>query len=81
MSDCFIILNIKKDPEPNLIQIDCLIGKEQHKYKLKFEGLGVSIPGELENTITQSIKRSKQFIEIVFAFHEGEEIKFPIELI
>ena len=80
MIDCFKILNIENEPEHNLIQIECLIGDERRKYKLKFERLGVTIPGELENILTQKIKRNKQFMEIVFAFHEGKTIKFPIDL-
>lgn len=80
MSTRFIILNIERGLEYNVIQIACVTDKGQGKYQLKFEKIGFSMPGELENVITHSLKRSKRFGEIVSDFYEGININYPIDL-
>lgn len=79
-SDSFIIIKIEKDKDPNTLQFYCSIDGQEREYELKFGKVGVHLPGELEDVITESIKRSHKFGEIVFGFHEGNKIDFPIDM-
>ena len=80
MSTRFIILNMERGWESNVIRVDCVTDKGQRQYQLKFGILGFHIPGELENVSTLTIKRSNRFGEIVYNFYEGINIEFPIDL-
>lgn len=78
-SESFIILNIERK-DPSTLQFYCSIDGQQREYELKFERIGVTVPGELQDVISESIKRSHNFIEIVFGFQESNQVDFPIDL-
>lgn len=80
MSTRFIILNIERGLESNVSQIDCVTDKGQRQYQLKFENIGITMPGELQDVITHSLKRSKRFGQIISDFEDGININFPIDL-
>ena len=80
MSARFIILNIEREQEPNVIQIDCVTEKGQCQYRLIPGGIGFSMPGELQNVITHSLKRSKRFGQIISDLEEEIKIDCPIDL-
>jgi len=80
MKNNLSIVNIEKIDESNIFKVTCLVDNEEREYQIKFEGIGASIPGELEDLTTQSLKRSWKFGEIIFAFYQGEHLVFPIDL-
>jgi hypothetical protein len=80
MKNQLSILNIEECENPDTFKLICLVDDERKEYQIKFERLGISIPGKLEDLITQRLKRSRRFIETVSAFYRGEDIVFPVDL-
>ena len=79
MATRFIVLGMKRFKESNELEVTLMIGQER-TCRLKFEGIGATIPGELENLMTQRTERSQDFIELAFSFYEGNNVEFPIDL-
>ena len=80
MNTDFVVLGMNEIEEYNQLEVEVMVGEEKRVYRLSYTWIGVRIPGELENIITMPAVRSKKFIDLVFSFHEGNVIDFPVGL-
>lgn len=76
----FIILDLKRDSENQSVLLHCLTERGSRQFLIGFEGIGASFSGELEELVLHTLSRNQKFGEILFAFYQGQEFEFPIDL-
>jgi hypothetical protein len=79
MAHAFIITSLSALSE-NVIETRIDVEGTEYMYLIERKEIGYKIPGELSNLLAERVRRSQNFIKLIYDFQDGVLIKLPLDL-
>jgi hypothetical protein len=79
MTNKFILNNFSLE-SPLKMKVYLEVDNREIQFFIIKEGLGYKIPGELENILTEHVKRSQNFIRLLDNWYNNLPIVLPVDL-